>query len=432
MWVPVLLALALRIGFVAATPGYMPLQHDDVAYNYVGCRIAEEGYFPPYRDHYKVASSAYRPPVYPYFLGGIYTLTGCDSEQHPTSLSAWPRYIGGVLGAIAVALIAWLGARWWGRRAGLWAGLVAAIFGPAVVVGSELLSEQTFTTLTLAAIVAAVLARDSTGRRRWLWIAAAGVTVGLAALTRANGALLIPVLAAAVVSGRPLWSRRALLPPLVLALAAVLTIAPWTLRNLRDVHQFIPVSDEAGMTLAGTYNDVSRSDTVVPASWHRPDSVPSLRPIFIAARHERVPEPTLQHRLQKAALDYAQAHPGYVGQVAYRNTLRLAGLDGHVDYLAGARSLALPEWSSRVAWSTCTFAVLLALLAVATRAARGAPRFPWVGALLLLLSTVLVNADGLRFMVPFGPFEALLAGAAIAALLERARRRSARRRAVAA
>ena len=73
----------------------------------------------------------------------------------------------------------------------------------------------------------------------------------------------------------------------------------------------------------------------------------------------------------------------------------------------------------RLAWSTSTFVVLLALLGAVTGAARGSPRFVWAAALLLALSTVFVNADALRFQVPFGAFEALLGGAALAWFLLR-------------
>jgi 4-amino-4-deoxy-L-arabinose transferase-like glycosyltransferase len=423
---PVVLALALRLAFVSATPHYAPLVHDDAAYDYAGCHISEEGSFPPYSRTVRAQPSAFRPPVYPYFLGGIYTLTGCNPGASPGSISVWPRIVGGLLGGAAVALVAWLAARWWGRRAGFAAGVLAAIFGPAIVVGSQLLSEQLFTVLVLTAIVAVVHGRDAQGRGPLVWAGTAGLAAGLAALTRTNGALLIPLLAAGAWVGRPRFAWRVAVVPLLLVVVAALTIAPWTLRNLRDLHEFIPVSDEAGGTLAGTYNDVSRADRDAPARWHRPEEVPAYRPLFRYATRVQLPEPALQGRLQAAALRYARDHPAYVADVAYHNTLRLAGLAAHAELLASARALRLPEWAIRLAWSTSTFTLLLALTGAITGAARGSPRFVWAAALLLALSTVLVNADALRFQVPFGVFEALLGGAAVARLLDIARRRGSR------
>jgi 4-amino-4-deoxy-L-arabinose transferase-like glycosyltransferase len=425
--VPVIVAVVLRLGFVAASPGYTPRVHDDAAYDHLGCLISEQGVYPPYGRNARPEPSAYRPPVYPYFVGGIDTLTGCDPEQTPNSTSVWPRIAGALLGCAAVAMVAWLAARWWGRRAGLAAGLLAAIFGPAIVAGSQLLSEQLFTTIMLVGIVAVVHARDARGGGRFGWAVAAGLAGGLAALTRTNGLLLIPLFAAGAWVGRPRLSWRVAAVPLVLMLAAALTIAPWTLRNLSELHKFILVSDEAGGTLAGTYNDVSRNDPDAPASWHRPEDTPSYRPLFQEADRLRLSEPDLQSRLQAAALTYARDHPGYVAEVAYRNTLRLAGVGSHLDLLGSARMLGLPEWSIRLAWSTSTFVLLLALAGAVSGAARGSPRFVWVAVVLLALSTIFVNADALRFQVPFGAFEALLGGAAVASLMDAARRRGSRR-----
>src|SRR5260221_9446110 len=121
-----------------------------------------------------------------------------------------------------------------------------------------------------------------------------------------------------------------------------------------------------------------------------------------------MPEPVLQNKLRAAAFRYAGAHPLYIAQVGYRNTLRLAGFDGHAEFLSDARGLKLPQWPIRLAWSTTEFAVLMALAGVLSGAARGSPRFVWVGGILLMLTTVLVNTESLRFQVTFGPFLALL------------------------
>jgi 4-amino-4-deoxy-L-arabinose transferase-like glycosyltransferase len=421
IWVPVVVALALRLGFVAASPHYNPIVHDDGSYNHLACVVGQRGAYPRYDDP-ALHATAYRPPVYPYFLGGIYHLTGCDPEISPTTTTAWPRIAGGIVGTFAVAMVAWLAARWWGRRAGFAAGLLAAIFGPAIVVGSQLLSEQLFVALMLAAIVAVIRIRD--GRNEVFWAVVAGLAAGLLTLTRTNGGLLVPVLAAGAWIGRPRFSWRAARVPVLLVAVAVLTVAPWTVRNAREVHAFIPVSDESGGTLAGTYNDAARTDRDAPGAWKLPESVPQYHRLFHEAQRLDLPETTLQSRLRDRALTYAREHPGYVAEVGLYNTLRLTGAYGHDDLRADARSLRLPEWSFRIAWSTSEFLVLLALVGVVSGAARRPPRFVWVAGLLLFVSTVFVNAEALRFQVPFGVFEALLGGAGVAWLLRTARGRT--------
>ena len=418
LWAIVVAALAVRVAFVAATPSYDPVLHDDGAYSDLSCALSQQGSYPRYSDlaHH---ATAYRSPAYPYFLAAVDELTGCNPQASPMTTTAWPRIAGAGLGAIAVALVAWLAARWWSRGAGIAAGLLAALFGPAIVVDSQLVSESLFVALALAAVVAVVLLRDRPGRVRWA--IAAGVAAGLATLTRTNGALLVPALAAGAWVIEPRWSWRGLTAPFLVVVAAVLVVLPWTLRNERDLHRFIAVSDEFGGTLAGTYNDVARTDPFGPGAWTPPQAVARYRPLFRTATRLDLPEPTFEDRLLSSALAYASAHPAYVGEVAGYNTLRLAGIRGRQDFLTSARALGLPEWPVRLALVTSEFLALFALAGIVSGAARGSPRFVWVAASLLFVTTVLVNADALRFQVPFGPFEALLAGAAIAAMFRRSR-----------
>ena len=45
--------------------------------------------------------------------------------------------------------------------------------------------------------------------------------------------------------------------PLMMIGACVLTLAPWLIRDAIVMHRFTPISDETGITLAGTYNPAS-------------------------------------------------------------------------------------------------------------------------------------------------------------------------------
>jgi hypothetical protein len=77
------------------------------------------------------------------------------------------------------------------------------------------------------------------GRAALATAALAGVAIGLTALTRSSGlALLAVALLWLALIGRRAWRRAALLG-LVIAVAAALTIAPWTLRNYRAYGGFL-------------------------------------------------------------------------------------------------------------------------------------------------------------------------------------------------
>src|SRR5204863_9241985 len=88
---------------------------------------------------------------------------------------------------------------------------------------------------------------------------------GVALLTRPNGALLLLPLCLAL--WRPHLRVRSLVAPAAIVAVAVLVVAPWTVRNARVMHAFVPVSTQVGYTLAGTYNDASRADSSQPALW---------------------------------------------------------------------------------------------------------------------------------------------------------------------
>ena len=81
---------------------------------------------------------------------------------------------------------------------------------------------------------------------------------GLSMLTRSNGAiLLLPFLLAA----RPIaWCRLSAWRPVAVLLGcAALVVLPWTVRNVLETKALVPISDQDGYTLAGTYNQTSRA-----------------------------------------------------------------------------------------------------------------------------------------------------------------------------
>ena len=47
----------------------------------------------------------------------------------------------------------------------------------------------------------------------------------------------------------------------------MLTILPWTIRNAVVMHHFIPVSDETGITIVGTYNVASAANSQLQYKW---------------------------------------------------------------------------------------------------------------------------------------------------------------------
>ena len=409
-------AMAVRVGYVLATPGYAP-GHDDRAFDTLAVGVSQSGAYPDVNGH----ATAYRPPGYTYVLAGVYAVSGTGHERLTAA-----RLFQAAVGTAIVGLLGLLAYRLFGRRAGVVALLLSAFYPPMIIVGAALVSELQVVFLELASLLA-VLAWSRT--HRWRWIGITGALAGALTLTRSNGFVVVIALAAGLAIGtgkgqplagiyrrRPSGVRRIF--PAGAALAIALTVvAPWTVRNAVVMHSFIPVSDELGGTLAGTYNPVSAADKTQPAYWHLLDQIPQYD------QQSRVlatgPEAPFQSRLLHLALDYASHHPLYIAKVAFYNTLRLADLHG----LGNDRYTATLVGVTSTSWADATVIGFWVVLPLAVMGIiigdvrRRVPGFVWLAAALLFLSIVLVNSETPRLRLPLDPMLILLAAGAIAALL---------------
>jgi tetratricopeptide (TPR) repeat protein len=129
----------------------------------------------------------YQAPLYPYLLGVVYAIAGADPGT--------ARVVQAVLGSVSAVLVAWAAARLFSPRAGLAAGLMLALYAPAVFLDSLLQKSalDVFFVAIVLAVVAAIVHRGG-GQRRW-WLAL-GAATGALALTRENALGLVLVLGA--------------------------------------------------------------------------------------------------------------------------------------------------------------------------------------------------------------------------------------------
>jgi 4-amino-4-deoxy-L-arabinose transferase-like glycosyltransferase len=414
-WALLALALCVRLGFVAATPHYTPI-HDDHDYDRLACSIIGGGGYsntgpptPPgscVTPEQVARPTAYRPPGYPMALAALYGAVA------PLHVDRWTvaRVAQALLGTVVAGLIGLVAGLVWGRRAGLAALALAAVHLPFAMVGAALVSETLFLAFEVGAVACVLLA--GRGDRRWPWIAAAGLLAGLAWLTRSNGMLLLLPLALAAWSAlRPRGRRAATLAAVTLLGVAAVTISPWTIRNERELHGFVPVATELGPTLAGTYNNVARLDPVDPGAWWLPRQIPAVRAVLRRTKSE----PARDQALTRMALGYMAAHPFYVVRVLARNSLRMAALTAPSSWREAGAGLDMPAAAGVLTSAWFWIVLVLAVAGVATGAARRAPPFLWLTAALMFLSAALV-ISGVRFRMPLEPFLVMLAGAGLARL----------------
>lgn len=316
-----------------------------------------------------------------------------------------------MLGAVAVGLLGLIALELWGPRVALVAAGVAALYPSLAILGVALLSEPLFVALELGALYAVLRRRRPGAGRSWLVLA--GVLCGLAVLTRANGGVLLLPLALAAWTRRPRWSARALAAPAAIVVAAVATVAPWTVRNVVVLRAAVPVATDLGQTLAGTYNPISAINRF---HWRNTRRLPAAdRPALAAPT-----EAARSAALSRAGLRYLAAHPLDVLSASTWNTARLLELDP-----AGRSNLAGELRSRSLARVSVAGFALLALLAAGgalTRRARAAPWWLWLIPVLMWAGTVPFAVNFSRFRAPIDPFLILLAALAVTAAGERVAR----------
>jgi 4-amino-4-deoxy-L-arabinose transferase-like glycosyltransferase len=197
-----------------------------------------------------VTDAFFRAPLYPYFLGLLYKLSGTSmifakvvqalfggvgcglvyllarrltSGNTAASVKTRPNLESGFHHAAAIPLIA---------------GFVMAAYPLAIWYDAELLLEGPLTFLVLLGFVLLLRSRD-TDRQWWL----PGIVFGLAALTRPNVLAFIVFLPAWLVVeyGRGAWKRLGQIWGM-----AALVILPVTVRNYVVSGQFVPIAWQAG------------------------------------------------------------------------------------------------------------------------------------------------------------------------------------------
>jgi len=170
-----LLAACLRLGHVLALrrlPLFDVLGVDSWMYDTWARRIAGGDWLG--------ARAFYMDPLYPYFLAVLYRLFGRDLML--------VRLVQVALGVATCGLVAAMGRRIAGRVAGHVGALLLAVYVPAIFQEGEVEKTALGVFLVTAALTLAM--RPSVAARL-----GAGLTLGLAALTRGNMLLLVPLAA---------------------------------------------------------------------------------------------------------------------------------------------------------------------------------------------------------------------------------------------
>ena len=176
----------------------------------------------------------WQPPLYPYFLGLIKLV-------FPESFFYVSRFAQALIGSLTCVLLYAVGQRLFGVGVGFVGGLIAAVYGPLIYFDARLLPAGLATFFTLVSLWLLIRAVERPTRSIFT---AAGFALGLASLTAAILASLIP--------GVAIWlfywlRKKAAWAVVAFLLGAVLAIAPVTLRNYTIGDDLVPISYNGGV-----------------------------------------------------------------------------------------------------------------------------------------------------------------------------------------
>jgi 4-amino-4-deoxy-L-arabinose transferase-like glycosyltransferase len=187
-------------------------------------------------------ATAFHPPLFPWLLA-IPSAVGLDSYTAH-------QIVGCALGAASVPVMGLVGRRLGGDRAGIAAAAIGAVFIPLIARDSLLLSESVYGLLIALALLGALRLRERPTKRRALEL---GAVIGLAALTRSEALLLVPLLAAPIAFT---VERRRRLRTIALVCAATVAVClPWCVRNSRQFDQPTLITTGDGSVIAGSNLD---------------------------------------------------------------------------------------------------------------------------------------------------------------------------------
>jgi hypothetical protein len=236
-------ALAVRVAWLVLEPR-CALTGDEPSWIEIGRQIGRPAIgFSPLRSNL-----IFYPPVYPYFVGALFRAFGTMRA------TLWAQV---VLGAVLVPVVGRASTLAFGHRVGTLAAGAMAFYPELVWYPAHYWGETVFLLLLWWAIER-TLAADARGSRRVA--VAAGILWGLTTLAREIALYLVPLAALWMLRPRPRSGdeagrarMRELTPAAgraaLLALATVLTVAPWTIRNALVFRTFIPVSTMGGLNL---------------------------------------------------------------------------------------------------------------------------------------------------------------------------------------
>jgi hypothetical protein len=404
-------ALAVRIVFtlaIAPDVRALPEPSDAGAYHLLANNLADgRGYIRPYDLALldTVRPTAEYPPLFPAALSLVARLGGDSVDAQRLAMC--------VVGTGTVVLIGLLGRRVAGDGVGLLSAALAALYPMLFQSDATLMAETLYGFLVTAVLLLGWQACERPTPARFI---ALGLAIGAAALTRAEGALLVVLLVIPLAAKlRDVDARRRLGYVAAAAGAALAVVLPWTIRNYARFDTLVPVSTNLGSALDGA-NCPEMFEGPRTGLWRfSTDCFEGFLQSELAIDDEAAVAD--DHR--EEGVRYARRNAGDVPKVMVVRWLRTFGL------YDAKRQVAFEslEWR-RVRWQTLGMRMYWALLPFAAVGTVALVRrrhriWPLLSVVGLVSLTTVVTYGNQRFRIAAEPALLVLAATGMLALVRR-------------
>ncbi len=301
-WAIFVFALIVRLAVIAGTIGFStpavsePASDSRVHMALVHSLLDGHGF------RYYGAPTAMTPPLYIFFLAGLYGLFG-----HPGMV----RVVQTTIGAMSCVLLYATGRRMFDPATGLVAAALLSLSPLAAYIAGLHLTENLFLPLLLLILLLSTYVME---RPTLITAAGLGTLIGLAGLTRAAFIAFLPFILVWTIS---LWGIRNPLSYRIFGLAALtasLVLTPWTIRNYLALGAVVPVVGTAGAAFWEGNNPHAEGGSLLPTreTWSVGDppdyGLYGWRSLGVAASNQR---------FVQIALAWIREHPQeYLGLLA--------------------------------------------------------------------------------------------------------------------
>jgi 4-amino-4-deoxy-L-arabinose transferase-like glycosyltransferase len=344
-------------------------------------------------------------------MAGVWAITG---DQRYIEV----KILQGIVDGLTILLVYWIAMQLFKRRRpAMIAAALYAAYPPIAWQTASTYNDIWAIDITVALVALYLIAMRS--GYRWRWLIACGVCAGIGAYFRPAVVLIVPALAVATALSTG-W-RDAFRHATLATVVACLMLVPWTVRNYKDFHAFVPTRAGFWLTAWGGLNEMTNDfgETFTFAA-------------IITKLHHAHPNviaetPAWDSDIKGYVIQTIEQHPAWYLELLARRTAIATIWPVYMGWLHFPRAVTHPleTLKDTVAFTIEPAVFLLAMLGFALTRHRWREQHAILLALVLavLVPYIAVHVEA-RYLLPAVPAYMIWIGLGADRLIERAARRS--------